>query len=434
MRQILLHHQEHMTQAAVLDGGELIEFYVERGAGRQWVGNIYLGRVVNVLPGMQAAFVDIGEGKNAFLHVDDVLPANPERRQGKKPSIATLLRSGEPLLVQVMKEPLGSKGARVTTHFSLPGRYLVYMPHAGYIGISKKIEPEEARARLRALGEQLCQGEEGFILRTAAAAAEHRALERDVAALRELWARIRESAREGTAPCEIHCEAGLPQRMIRDMLTMRSDELWTDEPGRFEEAVRMVRELAPGLEASVRLHAAADGHSLFERFGIHAQLETAFAKRVRLPSGGLLVLEQTEALTVIDVNTGRFIGGHDLEDTVYRTNLEAAVVIARLLRLRDIGGIVIVDFIDMTQEAHRERVRLELEERTRTDRAKCHVVGWTRLGLLELTRKKVRASGMTQLPDCCPACDGTGRVAESAAHRAALDKSGDAPGASSFIS
>jgi len=410
MKLRLVHVEEQTIETAVLSDGRLLEYRREASSGGQTAGNIYKGKVVNVLPGMQAAFVDIGQGKNAFLYIDEVIHPNLERQPRDKPSIAGLLRAGQELPVQVVKEPLGGKGARVTTHYSLPGRFLVYMPHADYVGVSKKIGTEAERTRLRQAGEEIRQAREGIILRTAAEGESLRSLGKDAAYLRELWQSIAEKAERACAPSELHREAGLMQRIVRDMLDVETDRIWIDDERALAEARAMMKETAPAMESKLSLYSPAGRQPLFEAYAVHAQLEKAFARRIRLASGADLAWDQTEALTVIDVNTGRYTGSTGLEETVFHTNMEAAEEIARLLRLRDAGGIVIVDFIDMAEAAHRDRVMERLEQLVRKDRTKCHVVGWTKLGLLELTRKKVREDAAGRLYEPCAACRGSGRI------------------------
>ncbi|MFC4809010.1 Rne/Rng family ribonuclease [Paenibacillus sp. GCM10023250] len=392
MKKMLVHGQKDMLQIAIVDDHVLQEYYMEKTehAG-QLVGSIYKARVVNVLPGMQAAFVDIGLPKNAFLYIDDVLHPHLDRQPKEKPQINRLLQPGQELLVQVMKEPLGGKGARVTTHFSLPGRFLVYMPIADYIGVSKKVSTEAERSRMRAIGERIRLSGEGVIMRTAAEGESVESLEGDVRFLRELWQEIRHRGEAASAPMLLHRDADLVHRLVRDLLTAEIDEIWIDDGAVFRKTKSMMKRLAPAMLPRLRLfEPVIGGASLFQQAHIHEQMQEACQRRYRLKSGGDLVWDATEALTVIDVNTGRFVGTSDLEDTVFRTNLEAAEQIARLLRLRDVGGIIIVDFIDMEQEQHREQVMGLLERSIRSDRTKCQVVGWTRLGLLEMTRKKVR--------------------------------------------
>lgn len=408
MKQLFVHSSRNLTQLALLEDGRLAEFSVERSENNSLVGNLYKGRVVNVLPGMQAAFVDIGLNKNAFLYVDDALHHHLDKQPKDKPSISELLSAGDELVVQVMKEPLGGKGARVTTHFSLPGRWLVYMPHADYVGISKKIEHETERSRLRGLADEIREPGEGIILRTNAEGVGRDALAADLAGLRRIWDEALRRREGASAPAELHRDFGLVQRMVRDIVTPDTEELIFDEETSMEEAAAYLRQAAPGLEGRVRLYRGTV--PLFEKYGIKEQMERAFLSQVRLASGGYLVWDQTEALTVVDVNTGKYTGSVDLEETVFRTNLEAAEAIARLLRLRDLGGIIIVDFIDMEKEEHRLEVVQLLEQTMKRDRTKCQVVGWTRLGLLEITRKKARESVSSFFLEKCPACQGRGKI------------------------
>lgn len=409
MKQLFVHCAHNLTQLALLEDGRLAELSVERSASDSLVGNLYKGRVVNVLPGMQAAFLDIGLSKNAFLYVDDALHHHLEKQPKIKPSIDEILSPGDEMIVQIMKDPLGGKGARVTTHYSLPGRLLVYMPQADYIGISKKIEAEAERNRLRALAEQLLAPGEGVILRTNAEGEQPAAFGADLQRLRARWETVVRQGDELAAPALLHRDSGLVERMVRDIVTPDTEELIFDDRLCLEEARVYLREAVPELEERIRLYEDA-GRPLFDRFGITEQIRKAFRPHVGLPSGGYLVWDQTEALTVIDVNTGKFTGDSDLEDTVFRANLEAAEEIARLIRLRDAGGILIVDFIDMEQEEHRQAIVQLLESMIKRDRTKCQVVGWTRLGLLEMTRKKARESVSSYFQETCPTCKGRGTV------------------------
>ncbi|RAP77871.1 Rne/Rng family ribonuclease [Paenibacillus montanisoli] len=398
MRRMLVHKQRDWLQVAVVDNNRLHEYYMEKTEdGGLLVGSFYKGKVVNVLPGMQAAFVDIGLPKNAFLYIDDVLHPHLERQTKEKPSINQLLSPGQELIVQVMKEPLGGKGARVTTHFSLPGRFLVYMPSADYIGISKKVAGEAERSRLRMIGEGIRLPGEGVILRTAAIGECSDALQGDVQFLRELWQGIQARGITAAAPALLHREADLVHRLVRDLLTVEMDEVWIDDRTAYAKTEALMKQMAPAMIPRLRLYEKQGQVSLFQQYRINEQLHDAFVRRVRLGCGGDLVWDQTEALTVIDVNTGKYVGTRDLEDTVFRTNLEAAEQIARLLRIKDVGGIIIVDFIDMEKEEHRDQVMQLLERLVRQDRTKCQVVGWTRLGLLEITRKKVREQAVSPI-------------------------------------
>lgn len=408
MKQLLVHCTRHATQSALVEDGRLTEFSVERSEGASLVGNLYKGRVVNVLPGMQAAFVDIGLSKNAFLYVDDVLHPHLDKQPKVKPAITELLKPGDELIVQVMKEPLGGKGARVTTHYSLPGRSLVYMPYADYVGVSKKIEQDQERSRLKHMAEELRRPGEGVILRTNAEGEGLESLAKDLGELRSIWQGILAAAETAAAPSELHRDFGLVQRMVRDVFTPDTEELIIDDENAYRDARAYMLKTASGMEDRLRLY--RDPEPLYEKFNIYAQLDRAFQQRIWLESGGYLVWDQTEALTVVDVNTGKYTGTVDLEETVFRTNLEAAAEIARLLRLRDVGGIVIVDFIDMDSEQHRQQVVQQLEATMKSDRTKCQVLGWTRLGLLELTRKKARANVESYFYETCSACKGRGKI------------------------
>lgn len=409
MKQLVVHNESEWTQAALLDDGRLIEFAAERLEEHGMAGSFYKGRIVNVLPGMQAAFVDIGLKKNAFLYIDDLLPAHTEKHPPEKPSIEQMARKGQQLLVQITKEPFGGKGARVTTHYSLPGRYLVYMPEADYVAVSKKISPESDRVRMKAFGERMRRPGEGMILRTVAGGESEDKLAEDLDALRLRWEEIVAASERVDAPKELYRDLDLAQRMIRDVYDPLTDELIVDDANQESKLSAFVREMLPGAKPRVRLH--TESTPMFERYEVEHQLHRDFGRKIRLPGGGTLIWDQTEALTVVDVNTGKFTGADDsLETTVTDTNLEAAEEIARLLRLRDVGGIVIVDFIDMREELNRTRVLERLRERLARDRTQSQIVGWTQLGLLEMTRKKVRESGAGLFYKVCPSCEGTGRI------------------------
>ncbi|TVX87303.1 Rne/Rng family ribonuclease [Paenibacillus agilis] len=407
MKRMIVHCGEQSTQMALLEDGRLVEFAVERAASVRLVGSFYKGRVVNVLPGMQAAFIDIGQKKNAFLYVDDCLHPHLEKQPKQKPPITSLLRVGQELIVQVMKEPFGGKGARVTTHYSLPGRHLVFMPQADYIGVSKKIERESERNRLKQLAEAIRANEEGIIIRTVAQGETVESLAQDMGTLRQQWKAVEQAALAVSAPALLHQDVSMAERMIRDAFTHNVDELVIDD----RKQAELMKSYVCTFDAELveRVIVYQDREPIFRRFHIEGQLDKTFQRKTWLQSGGYLVWDQTEALTVVDVNTGKYTGTSDLEDTVFFTNMEAAEEIARLIRLRDIGGIIIVDFIDMDSDDHRKSVLEQLERTIRKDRTKCLVVGWTKLGLLEITRKKVREQVMSRLYTSCPTCDGTGK-------------------------
>lgn len=408
MNRIIVHCTDGFTKVALIENERLVEYYVDRPVGLHGVGNIYKGRVVNVLPGMEAAFVDIGQGKNAFLYIDDLLPAHLEKQPKEKPSINELISIGDEIIVQVSKEPLGSKGARLTTHFSIPGRWLVYMPYSDYVGVSRKVESETERFRLKQIGEQIRKPGEGLIMRTVANSESQQSLEKDLEFLRELWATIMNKSESVQTPARIYQDLDMVLRVVRDIFTDEVDELIIDDKEKADEIIDFLNDISPKLKERVKLYE----HStpIYQHYGIEDALEQSFRSKVWLNNGGYLIIDQTEALTVVDVNTGKYTGSVDLEQTVFETNLEAAENIAHLLRLRDIGGIIIVDFIDMNKDEHRDQIMYKLEQMMKRDRTKAMVVGWTNLGLLELTRKKVRINVEKLITEVCSHCGGSGRI------------------------
>ncbi|WP_340025349.1 Rne/Rng family ribonuclease [Paenibacillus sp. FSL K6-1096] len=410
MKQMIVHCTQHTTRMALLENGRLVEYAAERDQQQGLVGSYYKGRVMNVLPGMQAAFVDIGQKKNAFLYVDDVLHPHLEKQPEVKPSIETLLQPGQEIVVQVRKEPRGGKGARVTTHYTLPGRWMVYMPFAEYVGVSKKISRESERSRLKAIGERLRQGEEGLIMRTVSEDEPADAVEGDLAFLRAQWEGITRRAKESAAPALLHSDLSIVQRFIRDAFNPQRDELMIDSAKAVQEAEAFLDELAPEGHKPVGFYRGPE--SIFTAYGVMEQLHKSFGRKIILEGGATLIWDETEALTVIDVNTAQYTGGTNLEDTVTRTNLLAAEEIGRLVRLRDTGGIIIVDFIDMERGEHRKQVTDKLESIISRDRTKTHILGWTHLGLLEMTRKKARHDSAGFAPVICHCCGGTGKVGE----------------------
>ncbi|AVX19962.1 ribonuclease G [Carboxydocella sporoproducens DSM 16521] len=418
-RELVVNVREEETRVAMLEEGQLVEVLVERSQAQRLVGNIYRGRVENVLPGMQAAFVNIGLEKNAFLYVDDAVPQRlPEEFLGeeetplpqeKRPraNITDVVKEGQELLVQITKEPLGTKGARITTHITLPGRYLVLMPTVDYVGVSRRIEDEEERQRLRELAEKLRPPKIGVIVRTVAEGMSASELQQDLEMLLKLWKRIQMRSTGGGVPSLVHRDLDLVQRLVRDLFTEEIERVMIDQRHAYEKVLELLDLMAPQLKYRVQLF---EGENLFQRFNLEAELEKALKRRVWLKSGGYLVIDQTEALTAIDVNTGKYVGQKDLEETVLHTNLEAAREIVRQMRLRNLGGIIIVDFIDMATEEHRQQVLAVLEEEIRKDRTKTHVLGITQLGLVEITRKKTRSGLESLLMRPCPYCEGRGLV------------------------
>lgn len=410
MKQMIVSCDPNETRMALLDKGELVEFASERSSGKGIAGNFYKGKVMNVLPGIQAAFVDIGQKKNGFLYIDDVLHPNMDKQPSVKPNIAELIHPGQELIVQVTKEPSGSKGAKLTTHYSLPGRWLVYMPYADYIAVSKKVSTDQERTRLRHLGEKLRQDEEGLILRTVAEGEHDEAIASDLLMLRGLWKQILVRAERQRPPAELHRDLGLVERMLRDVFHPEEDQFITDDAACMERVKQFLSGItSTGQAAKVELY--RDSEPILQRFGVEEKLYHDFQRRIWLEGGSYIVWDQTEALTVVDVNTGKFTGGATLEETVTQTNIAAAQEIARLLRLRDTGGIIIIDFIDMDQDSNRRLVIEALEKVLVQDRTKAHIVGWTRLGLLEMTRKKAREETASFAYQTCSVCHGTGKIA-----------------------
>lgn len=411
-KEIFINVGEEETRVAVLENRIPVEMNIERSPNQRLVGNIYKGRVENVLPGMQAAFVDIGLEKNSFLYIEDAIPvrnAEPGHVQGAAmgTNICDILKQGQDLIVQIVKEPIGTKGARVTTHITLPGRYLVLMPTVDYIGISRRIEDEHERDRLREMASRIKLRGMGVIVRTVAEGVAEEELAIDVNMLTNLWRKILNRSSHGPVPNLLHRDLELVQRILRDAFTSDVDRLTIDSRYEYEKILDLLDIVGPQLKVKVFLE---ERDNIFEDHNIEAELEKALKRKVWLRCGGYIVIDQAEALNAIDVNTGKYVGSTNLEDTVLKTNLEAAVEIARQLRLRNIGGIIIVDFIDMTLEEHRRQVLDVLDEEIRKDKTKTNILGITQLGLVEMTRKKVRPSLAEVLQKACPYCEGRGKV------------------------
>jgi len=412
-KEIIINVGEDETKVAVLENKVLVEMYIERAPNQRLVGNIFKGQVENVLPGMQASFVDIGLEKNAFLYVEDAIPARtPEAGQimGKSAlgiNICDILKQGQEVIVQIVKEPIGTKGARVTTHITLPGRYLVLMPNVNYIGISRRIEDEHERDRLRDMAASIKPDGMGVIVRTVAEGVDEDELRQDINILTNLWDKIVNRSSRGPVPNLLHRDLELVQRILRDIFTEDVDRLIIDSSYEYEKILDLLDVLGPRLKVKVLFE---ERKNLFEESNIDIEMEKILKNTVWLKCGGYIVIDQAEALTAVDVNTGKYVGSTNLQDTVLKTNLEAAVEIARQLRLRNIGGIIIVDFIDMNSEEHQRQVLDVLDEEIRKDKTKTNILGITQLGLVEMTRKKVRPSLAEVLQKNCPYCDGRGKV------------------------
>jgi ribonuclease G len=409
-REIIASIDAAETRVAVMDGGVLVNLFIERS--EPVAGNIYKARVNNVLPGMEAAFVDIGLERNAFLHVADIRAQPLEGEEMvewvDRGAIAERLRTGQEILVQVTKEPMGTKGARVTTYIALPAHYLVLMPTVDYVGVSRRISSEGERKRLRQIADRIRPEGMGVIVRTAAEGVDEKTLADDVAFLRQMWHGVLERGRANRAPALVYQDLRLIRRIVRDLFTEDVDRFIVDSAEEHGRIADLLGSFAPHLRERLVLH--RDDEPVFERHGVEREIDRALRRRVWLKSGGYLVIDRAEALTVIDVNTGKYVGKTDLASTILRTNLEAVGEIVRQITLRDIGGIILVDFIDMEKEDHRKRVLEALDAAVQRDRAKLHVIDLTGLGLVEITRKRVHQDLEEIMRTPCPYCEGRGRV------------------------
>ena len=411
--EILINASSHEARAAVVENGVLQEVFLERASRRGLIGNIYKGKVSRVLPGMQAAFIEIGLERTAFLHASDILDprhADTGIEPPRSESIRTLVSEGSEILVQVLKDPLGSKGARLTTYVTLPSRYLVYMPHGSGLGISGRIENEAERSRLRGALQSFSEEgrSEGFIVRTAAEDALVDALRADMMYLRKLWEVIRADGMRARAGALVHADLPLRLRALRDLMTSEVDRVLVDQPAAFSEMQQFARTFMP--DALPRIELYEEIRPVFELHHVEEEIQKSLDRKVALKSGGYLIIDQTEAMTTIDVNTGAFVGHRNLEETIFRTNLEASVAIARQLRLRNLGGIIIIDFIDMAEAEHRRQVLQSLEKALSSDHAKTTISSVSPLGLVEMTRKRTRESLEHLLCQPCPTCEGRGFV------------------------
>jgi len=446
---ILIQSTPEEARVALVENGALAEIHIERARDRGIVGNIHKGKVVRVLPGMQAAFVDLGLPKAGFLHASDFHPgvdelpmvnadavAHESDADGDAPALAAppqsatdfaaedavrealgerppeaiedRLSRGDEILIQVAKEPFGSKGARVTSHISLPGRYLVYLPTTDHLGVSRRIEDEAERQRLRDIVLAMKPPGAGFIVRTVCVGVSKRELQADMRFLIKLWNRILERGENVSAPVQLHYDMDLVLRSVRDLFTPDVEKLVVDRALDHQRILEFVNSFAPRLKSRVELHCGSE--SLFDAYGIEPAISRALERRVWLKSGGYIVIDQTEALTTIDVNTGRYVGKTNQEETVLKTNLEAAREIVDQLRIRNIGGIIIIDFIDMLEDANRQRVMDAFDAALKQDKMRSNILKISELGLVEMTRKRARASLLQQLTDPCPTCDGKGRI------------------------
>ncbi len=425
-REILINSTSRETRVAILEDDQLVELLVDRPEARRMVGDIYLGRVEAVQPGIQAAFVDIGTEKSAFLHASDVVPVDPDDdeeeedddddeeapprgRRAKAPPIQDVIKKGDTLIVQISKEPISTKGPRVTAQVSLAGRFLVFMPHASRVGVSRKIGERAERQRLREQVEAILPPKSGgVIVRTVGEEATEEAFKRELDTLLGIWKKVKRKNTFVRAPALLHRETSLTRGIIRDVFSAKIEKVEVDSKQIYNEIVEYLKGIAP--ELIERIHMYEGNVPLFDRAEIETEIRDLFKRRCELPSGGYLIIEPTEALVSIDVNSGRFTGKKDPEKTSLRTNLEAAREVARQIRLRDMGGIIVADFIDMETRSNRERVLQELRTQLGRDRARTRAFPVSDLGLIEMTRQRVRQSHFQSMTSPCPTCHGTGRV------------------------
>ncbi len=413
--EILVNVTPRETRTALVESGVLQEVYIERSSQLGMVGNIYKGKVSRVLPGMQAAFVDVGLERAAFLHVSDIRPRAAKEEvvceEGEPAkTITELVSEGQELLVQIIKEPLGTKGARLTTQLSIPSRYLVFMPSIACIGVSQRIEEEEERTRLRSTMQQIVDENSsgGFIVRTVAEGVSEEELRREAGFLHKLWDSIMEQGTAAKSCSLVHQDLPLALRTIRDQLKDSVERMRIDSRQTYEKCLKFASQFNPELASRVEHY--IEESPIFDFFSIDSEIQKALQRKVPLKSGGYLIIDQTEAMTTIDVNTGSFVGHHNLEETIFKTNLEATQAIARQVRLRNLGGIIILDLIDMEQEEHRQQVMRSLQKYLDHDPARTQVSSVSALGLVEMTRKRTRESLEYVLCQTCPTCSGRGTL------------------------
>ncbi|TDJ48200.1 MAG: ribonuclease G [Gammaproteobacteria bacterium] len=414
--EILINSTPREIRVALIEDGVLQDFMIERASRLGLTGNLYIGRVSRVLPGMQAAFVDIGIERTAFLHASDIRPAgvdggaHQQNGNGDEPVIGKLLHEGQQLLVQVMKDPIGTKGARLTTNITIPSRYLVKLPNAGKVGISARIEDEDERARLKGIMEQILPADRspGYIVRTVAEGATLEALRADMLFLDQLWSSIYAAAEAGEAGTLVHEDPSLAIRVIRDLASSDVARILVSSEPAYRKLKSFAESFIADIAPAIELYTGR--RPILDLYGIEDEIEKALNRKVALKSGGYLIFDQTEAMTTIDVNTGGYVGYRNLEDTIFRTNLEAAVTIARQLRLRNLGGIIIIDFIDMDEATHRTQVLEALEGALANDYARTQISEHSALGLVEMTRKRTRESLEHIMCGACPTCEGSGSV------------------------
>ena len=409
--ELLVSVANNETRVGIVAKGLLQEVFLERSGSRSTLGNIYKGKVVRTLPGMQSAFVDIGQTRAAFMHVTDLIDGHQvfeTQLDSETPAITDFLCDGQDILVQVTKEPINKKGARITSNLSIASRFLVYLPDSSHIGISQKIDDEEELVRLRDIVVELSTEDEGFIVRTAAEGAPGEEIVKDAGYLRARWQSIQEDGRTASSGSLVYEDLPLPLRVMRDIINSETTSILVDDEDTYKIMSRFLSDFIP--EKQVCLTMCDRDRVLFDLYQLNDQIEAALDRNVPLKSGGYLTIDQTEAMTTIDVNTGAFVGRKDLEETIYRTNIEASAAIPRQLRLRNLGGIIIIDFIDMVDEEHKRQVLRMLEKGLQNDRVKCNVTQISELGLVEMTRKRTHGSLLKTMCEPCEVCEGRGFI------------------------
>ncbi len=410
--ELLINVTPSETRVALIENGVLQEVHIEREAKRGLVGNIYLGKVIRVLPGMQAAFIDINLEKAAFLHASDIssklLLAENEINSESTADIRTLVHEGQFIMVQVVKDPLGTKGARLTTELTIPSRYLVLMPNASHAGISQRIDEVEERKRLKDIVTPYCDDSHGFIVRTAAEGAGKEELKHDAEFLRRVWHKVQERKERKQTKMAIYQDLSLAFRMLRDFVGVELERIRVDSKLTFEQLLEFTNEFIPELSAVLECYPGE--RPIFDIFDVEAEIQRALHRKIVLKSGGYLIIDQTEAMTTVDINTGAFVGHRNLEETIFNTNIEATQAVARQLRLRNLGGIIVIDFIDMNDEEHQKRVLHSLETALAKDNVKFNIHGFSPLGLVEMTRKRTRESLEHVLCGECLTCSGRGNL------------------------
>jgi len=410
VKEILVDTKPELTRIAILEDGELAELHIEPSGKSGVAGNIYRGKVERVLSGMQCAFVDIGMGKNAYLSAEDVITPKKQLYETalRQPKIESMLKPGQEITVQVVKEETGSKGPKVSMKIALPGSFAVLHPYSAGAGVSKKIDDRTERERLKAAAEELCPEGMGIVIRTAAYGADISMIEKDIRDLLKTWELIRKKEEKGPVPRCLYTSPDLVRKLAVSAVNSNINRIVLNDHDEYGNLLSFLGETAPEMKSKVQLYCR--DYDLFKFYNIESAVREALSRKVWLKSGGYLVFDQTEAMTVIDVNTGKFTGKTSQEETVFRTNCEAARVIARQIRLRDVGGIILIDFIDMKDNIHKEKVLSILKEECRKDKTQVVIAGMTNLGLVEMTRKKIRNSLRDLLTNPCPNCGGSGRI------------------------